>query len=244
MREISVNKKLLFSFMFIAFSAILFAACSSNSSKNDADSVTPDGDTIVTCERGGVTYQVGDTIQIDSCNHCDCEKSGDFTCTKILCDDADYIIDEADVLWPDEPNETDPIDNDSLLVDSDTADLIAIPDEENDDEQTDIAPDIGQPDDMSDTGDLDIDQSDDETGDLSPDTDISLPDNDSFSRTTKQWGTSEEDNGKAVAVDGNGNVFVVGDTSGALDGNTNAGGTCGMGPCPDIFLIKWNTAIP
>ncbi|HOW52564.1 MAG TPA: SBBP repeat-containing protein [bacterium] len=50
---------------------------------------------------------------------------------------------------------------------------------------------------------------------------------------TKQWGTSASDHGYAVAVDGAGNIFVTGSTSGALDGNTLIGGT-------DIFLTKWN----
>ncbi|HSA32863.1 MAG TPA: SBBP repeat-containing protein [bacterium] len=51
---------------------------------------------------------------------------------------------------------------------------------------------------------------------------------------TKQWGSSGQDNGSALAVDGDGNIFVVGETADALDGNTAMGGW-------DIFLTKWNT---
>ena len=51
---------------------------------------------------------------------------------------------------------------------------------------------------------------------------------------TKQWGTSESDSGKSVAVDSKGNIFVTGDTYGNLDGNTANGSK-------DIFLTKWDT---
>ena len=50
---------------------------------------------------------------------------------------------------------------------------------------------------------------------------------------TKQWGTSIEDVGWSIAVDGSGNIFVAGRTAGALDGNTSAG-------LRDVFLTKWN----
>ena len=52
---------------------------------------------------------------------------------------------------------------------------------------------------------------------------------------TKQLGTTADDFGFGVAVDGSGNVYVTGLTGGALDGNTNAGG-------PDIFLVKYDSA--
>ena len=55
---------------------------------------------------------------------------------------------------------------------------------------------------------------------------------------TKQWGTGAFSN--AVAIDSAGDVYVVGHTSGDLDGNTNAGGDCGVYACNDIFLTKWN----
>lgn len=51
---------------------------------------------------------------------------------------------------------------------------------------------------------------------------------------TKQWGTSEDDIGKSVAVDSDGNILVVGSTVSSLDGNTNLGGR-------DVFLTKWNS---
>jgi len=50
---------------------------------------------------------------------------------------------------------------------------------------------------------------------------------------TKQWGTTVEDYGSGVAVDGSGNIFVTGSTQGNLDGNTNVGGD-------DIFLTKFD----
>jgi hypothetical protein len=50
---------------------------------------------------------------------------------------------------------------------------------------------------------------------------------------TKQWGSTQNENGSSVAVDGTGNIYVAGDTDGGLDGNTNAGNN-------DIFLTKWN----
>ena len=50
---------------------------------------------------------------------------------------------------------------------------------------------------------------------------------------TKQWGTSSYDEAGAIAVDGSGNIYVVGSTGGNLDGNTNAGGW-------DVFLAKYD----
>lgn len=50
---------------------------------------------------------------------------------------------------------------------------------------------------------------------------------------TKQWGTSSDDFGYSVAVDGDGNIFAAGWTTGELDGNTTSGGE-------DIYLTKWN----
>jgi len=51
---------------------------------------------------------------------------------------------------------------------------------------------------------------------------------------TKQLGTASSDFGYGVAVDGSGNAYVTGYTSGGLDGNTSAGGA-------DIFLVKYNS---
>ena len=50
---------------------------------------------------------------------------------------------------------------------------------------------------------------------------------------TKQLGTSNIDQAYGVAVDGSGNAYVTGDTSGGLDGNTSAGGA-------DLFLVKYD----
>ena len=56
---------------------------------------------------------------------------------------------------------------------------------------------------------------------------------------TKQWakqlGTSSNDYATGVATDSSGNVYVTGNTSGELDGNTNSGST-------DIFLVKYNSS--
>ena len=50
---------------------------------------------------------------------------------------------------------------------------------------------------------------------------------------TRQWGSTEWDSGKSVAVDSVGNIYVTGTTGGGLDGNANAGRS-------DIFLTKWS----
>jgi hypothetical protein len=50
---------------------------------------------------------------------------------------------------------------------------------------------------------------------------------------TYQLGTSLDDYGKAVVVDSSNNIYVVGRTSGELDGNSNSGDT-------DIFLVKYS----
>ncbi|MBT4644453.1 MAG: hypothetical protein HOC09_37110 [Deltaproteobacteria bacterium] len=51
---------------------------------------------------------------------------------------------------------------------------------------------------------------------------------------SKQIGTSSDDIGNSVAVDDNGNAFIVGETQGGLDGNSNAGQK-------DIFLLKYDS---
>jgi len=48
---------------------------------------------------------------------------------------------------------------------------------------------------------------------------------------TKQWGTVGEDYAFGVAVDGSGNIYLAGSTSGDLDGNTDVGSY-------DAFLSK------
>jgi uncharacterized repeat protein (TIGR01451 family) len=51
---------------------------------------------------------------------------------------------------------------------------------------------------------------------------------------TRQFGTSDEDYGYGVAVDGSDNVYVAGDTKGALPGQTSSGGR-------DIFVRKYDS---
>ena len=46
--------------------------------------------------------------------------------------------------------------------------------------------------------------------------------------------TTSTDKGTGVAVDSSGNIYVTGNTSGGLDGNTNSGKN-------DIFLVKYNS---
>ena len=52
---------------------------------------------------------------------------------------------------------------------------------------------------------------------------------------TKQWGTPHHDKGKSVTTDSSGNIYVVGDTKGGMDGNKNLGGR------KDIFLVKFDS---
>ena len=55
---------------------------------------------------------------------------------------------------------------------------------------------------------------------------------------THQFGTSSDDSGSAVALDGSGNIFISGGTSGDLGDNTNAGNS-------DVFLVELSpTAVP
>jgi hypothetical protein len=51
---------------------------------------------------------------------------------------------------------------------------------------------------------------------------------------TRQLGTASYDEGRGVAVDSIGNIYVTGYTGGGLDGNTNLGSA-------DIFLVKYDT---
>ena len=53
---------------------------------------------------------------------------------------------------------------------------------------------------------------------------------------TRQIGTVRDDKGIGVTIDSSGNIYVTGETTGDLDGNTNASGYA------DIFLMKYNTA--
>ena len=65
---------------------------------------------------------------------------------------------------------------------------------------------------------------------------------------TKQLGTSSDDYGRGVTTDSSGNIYVIGDTDGGLDGNTNMGGECESPyenktiPCSDVFLVKYNSS--
>ena len=52
---------------------------------------------------------------------------------------------------------------------------------------------------------------------------------------TKQLGTSSHDTATGVDTDLSGNVYVTGDTTGGLDGNTSAGSN-------DLFVVKYNSS--
>jgi hypothetical protein len=57
---------------------------------------------------------------------------------------------------------------------------------------------------------------------------------DGVKQWTRQFGTSGDDAGNGIAVDGSGNVYVTGGTKGRLDGNPSAGGA-------DIFVVKYSS---
>ena len=52
---------------------------------------------------------------------------------------------------------------------------------------------------------------------------------------TKQYGTSSDDRGLGITLDSSGYIYITGQTSGGLYGNTNAGGY-------DIFLMKLDSS--
>ncbi len=52
---------------------------------------------------------------------------------------------------------------------------------------------------------------------------------------TRQLGSSAIENGRGIATDAGGNIYVAGFTFGALDGNTSAG-------AEDLFVVKYNGA--
>ena len=58
---------------------------------------------------------------------------------------------------------------------------------------------------------------------------------------TRQIGSEYEDAGSDIAVDNNGNIYVIGPTYGALDGNSNSD-PCGPGLTSDIFVVKFSAA--
>ena len=52
---------------------------------------------------------------------------------------------------------------------------------------------------------------------------------------TQQFGTPSGEEGQGITSDSSGNVYVTGNTSGGLDGNTNAGSRWN-----DLFVVKYN----
>jgi len=62
---------------------------------------------------------------------------------------------------------------------------------------------------------------------------------------SKRFGGSDRDAGSFVSVDSSGNIYIIGYfQSSTIDFGggelTNAGGNCAMGPCPDIFLARFD----
>ena len=45
----------------------------------------------------------------------------------------------------------------------------------------------------------------------------------------------------SVTTDNSSSVYITGETSGGLEGNTHSGYTNCGGTCPDMFLIKFNS---
>ena len=60
----------------------------------------------------------------------------------------------------------------------------------------------------------------------------------------RQLGTDTDDEGTGVTVDSSDNIYVMGNTSGGLDGNTNpsASGGSSHGDKWDFFLAKYNSS--
>lgn len=85
-----------FWWILFAFSTLLLLACGEDKAAQDADTVTPDGDIVATCEHDGITYPIGATITID-CNGCMCEADGSFSCDLLLCDDGEVLSDGEEV---------------------------------------------------------------------------------------------------------------------------------------------------
>jgi len=56
---------------------------------------------------------------------------------------------------------------------------------------------------------------------------------------TKQWtkllGTSSDESANGIAIDSSNNIYITGNTGGALDSQTNSGNT-------DLFLVKYNSS--
>ena len=61
----------------------------------------------------------------------------------------------------------------------------------------------------------------------------------------RQLGTDTDDEGTGVTVDSSDNIYVMGNTSGGLDGNTNpsASGGSSHGDKWDFFLAKYNLSL-
>ena len=53
-----------------------------------------------------------------------------------------------------------------------------------------------------------------------------------WSNTVRQMGTSSGEQGYGVTVDSSGKIYVVGNTGGELDNNTNSG-------LQDVFILKY-----
>lgn len=58
---------------------------------------------------------------------------------------------------------------------------------------------------------------------------------------TRQWGDYDDDESHDVVLDSSGNIYVIGETHGSIDGMTDPGEGCEDLPCPDGFLSKFDS---
>ncbi|HNW82958.1 MAG TPA: SBBP repeat-containing protein [bacterium] len=137
--------------------------------------------------------------------------------------DGDILLDDSDTAETDElvsadgdVAETD----ESVSADSDNAEPDEVTSSDGDVVETDD--DLGVPDDFVDEDDVDL--SDEDIDLLPPDT----------NHTTVQWGTDKGDIALSLALDQTGNIYMVGNTEGNLDGEINSG-------MADIFLTKFDS---
>jgi len=66
-------------------------------------------------------------------------------------------------------------------------------------------------------------------------------DNDGNRLWTRQWGDYDRDESHDVVLDNSGNIYVIGETRGTIDGITDPGEECDDSPCSDGFVSKFDS---